>query len=293
VNTQDIFNSGLLESYALGVATAEEAEKVQQLISHYPEVKQELNQIELALEQYAHANGAPAGKHVKDRLLRKMSIAGYNGLSKSFVAHISTEKESKETVAKNMGKRFMMSWPAAAASIALLLAVIGYSWKLSNKNKQLAIELENKKTELAIVNENFKADEVDMKILRSKYTVPLKLKADGVVSKDCEAKIYWQTNTGEIYIDQSNLPVVVKGKQYQLWAIVDDKTLDAGLIDLKRSKTTHFQKMKTFEHADAFAITLENEGGVKQSKEKPFVIIGNLKDVFDENHHQHCKYHKD
>ena len=46
-------------------------------------------------------------------------------------------------------------------------------------------------------------------------------------SPEALAKIFWMKNTGQVYIDPSNLPAVPEGKQYQLWAIVDGKPVDA------------------------------------------------------------------
>jgi anti-sigma-K factor RskA len=67
-------------------------------------------------------------------------------------------------------------------------------------------------------------------------------------------------NTGEVYVDPTNLPDPAAGKQYQLWAIVDGKPVDAGMISTQKG-VYKIQKMKSFGKAQAFAITLENEGG--------------------------------
>ncbi len=77
---------------------------------------------------------------------------------------------------------------------------------------------------------------------------------------DALAKIYWMKNTGEVYVDPTNLPGVPEGKQYQLWAIVDGKPVDAGMISTEKG-IYHIQKMKSFGQAQAFAITLEKAGG--------------------------------
>ncbi len=67
-------------------------------------------------------------------------------------------------------------------------------------------------------------------------------------------------NTGDVYVDPSNLPAVPAGKQYQLWAIVDGKPISGGMISTEKG-IYHIQKMKSFGKADAFAITLEKAGG--------------------------------
>jgi hypothetical protein len=50
------------------------------------------------------------------------------------------------------------------------------------------------------------------------------------------------------------LPAPALGKQYQLWAIVDGKPVDAGIISLQK-EIYKIQKMKSFGSAQAFAIT--------------------------------------
>jgi anti-sigma-K factor RskA len=63
--------------------------------------------------------------------------------------------------------------------------------------------------------------------------------------------------------------------QYQLWAIVDGKPFDAGLlIETKTADNKYnIQKMKSFGKAEAFAITLEKKGGsATPSMDKMYVI---------------------
>ena len=80
-------------------------------------------------------------------------------------------------------------------------------------------------------------------------------------------------NTGEVYIDPSNLPEAPSGKQYQLWAIVDGKPVDGGLIiSTKKGDKYQIQKMKTFGKAEAFAVTLETTGGNPTPKGDMYVM---------------------
>jgi anti-sigma-K factor RskA len=72
------------------------------------------------------------------------------------------------------------------------------------------------------------------------------------------------------------LPQAPADKQYQLWAIVDGVPQDAGVIT-KNDKTIRIQKMKSFGNikVNAFAITLEKEGGNPTPKGQMYVL-GNL-----------------
>ena len=46
------------------------------------------------------------------------------------------------------------------------------------------------------------------------------------------ATVYWNTESKDVYLLVNQLPKPVAGKQYQLWAIVDGKPVDAGIFEL-------------------------------------------------------------
>ncbi|MFT6883546.1 MAG: anti-sigma-K factor RskA, partial [Marinoscillum sp.] len=62
----------------------------------------------------------------------------------------------------------------------------------------------------------------------------------------------------EIYLNSANLPELSGNQQYQLWALVDGKPIDAGVFDADGGQ---FQIMKGVARADAFAVTIEQSGG--------------------------------
>jgi anti-sigma-K factor RskA len=85
-------------------------------------------------------------------------------------------------------------------------------------------------------------------------------------------------NTGEVYIDPSNLPKAPAGKQYQFWAIVDGVPVSGGMIktDLEiNGKKVHIQRMKSFGQAQAFAVSLEDAGPEKPAPSK-VVVLGKI-----------------
>lgn len=52
-NISSYIDSGILEAYVLGIATVEEASIVEKMLLTHPQIKNELEQIESSLEQYA------------------------------------------------------------------------------------------------------------------------------------------------------------------------------------------------------------------------------------------------
>jgi anti-sigma-K factor RskA len=69
--------------------------------------------------------------------------------------------------------------------------------------------------------------------------------------------VFWDTKSKDVYLLTNKLPEAPSDKQYQLWAIVDGKPVDAGMI----SSCAGLCRMKNIPKASHFAITLEKKGG--------------------------------
>ena len=73
----------------------------------------------------------------------------------------------------------------------------------------------------------------------------------------------------------NSLPTPAQGKQYQLWAIQDGKPVDLGMLPSVATNDT-LLKMKTIENPQAFAITLEQEGGVPSPTMSEMYVMGGI-----------------
>lgn len=251
----------------MGQLSEQELGQVQRWVVQYPEVAAELKSIEMALETYAQASGILPAESVKDKVLTAISSASVNEspiIRPSFSAK------------KNFGRSAGFWKWAAAASFLLLIGSTVFTINFYTKYTQA--ESKWQQTENQLAYERQRADEMkaDMSIFRSKYSEPVALKGMDA-APDAAAKIFWMKNTGEVYIDPSNLPDAPKGKQYQLWAIVDGKPVDAGMIfTSKKGDKYRIQKMKTFGKAQAFAVTLEKEGGVESPSMDQMYVMGKI-----------------
>ena len=86
----------------------------------------------------------------------------------------------------------------------------------------------------------------------------------------------------------TNLPSVPEGMQYQLWAIIDGKPVDAGMISTEKG-IYHIQKMKSFGRAEAFAITLEKAGGSPTPTMDQMYVIAKISILTIHLYLQHLK----
>jgi anti-sigma-K factor RskA len=270
VQANDIISSGLLELYATGLSSKEETLQIEQWIKIHPEVAAEIAAIESGLEAYAQAHSVQPESSVKEKIISK----------------INTDKKVKIIPLNGSGKAYNIApfWKyAAAASIILFVGSAMLNVSLYSKVDEASRNLEQTQQTLASLQESNKVMEgsneamkQDMSVVQSKYSEPVALHGVGV-APDAVAKIFWMKNTGDVYIDPSNLPDVPSDQQLQLWAIVDGKPVDAGMIvTATDGQKFRIQKMKSFGRAEAFAITIEKKGGSPTPTMDKMVVMGKL-----------------
>ncbi len=261
MNRSDIISSGLLEAYAMQSISAEDAALVEQWLKQSPEVVAELKNIEIALEQYAFANAVSVSSASKTTI--------FDAIEQDAVQDTPHHLHTKVS---EPAKRVSMWKIAAAAAVLLLLgsAVLNVYFYKQNENLQASVA---EKDEIMLA----KNEEIDklsqiMSVVKNKYSIPVSLNGLEAMPS-AAAKIFWMKNTGEVYLDASNLPTAPSGMQYQLWAIVDGKPVDGGLfLTTDAGNKYGLLKMKSFGKAEAFAVTLETEGGNPQPQGDMYVM---------------------
>jgi anti-sigma-K factor RskA len=239
VNINDIISSGLLELYAVGLASPKETAQVEEWIRLYPEVATEFEKIKSVSIDLGKANAFIPDNEVKGQLFAKL-----DSMEQAPVVSIAMPEIKYNGRWKSV---------TVAAAIALLIgsAVMNISLYRSNKDMRFA-----------------------MNIIQSKYSQPILLHGMNI-APDASAKVFWMKNTGDVYIDGSNLPALPPGKQYQFWATVNGKIIDGGMIStLNTGNKTRIQKMKSFDKAEAFDITIEKEGGSPTPTKDQMIVMG-------------------
>lgn len=265
MDVNEIILSGLLELYVAGLTSEEETAQVVQSMKQYPEVVTAIHEIEDSIETYAQSQAIIPGHAVKEKI--------FSAIHKNEKIHPISANTASET--KIVAIRPYWKWVAAASFILLvsssLLNLLFYNQYHTIDNRLLQTQ-----QELADAKLGLNDLKQDLSVIQSKYSEPVKL--NGVnATPDAVAKIFWLKNTGEVYVDPSNLPELPKGQQFQLWVIVDGKPVDAGLIiTSKIGDKYRIQKMKSFGKAQAFAITIEKEGGSAAPTLNKMVVMGKL-----------------
>ncbi len=272
-----IIQSGDLELYVLGMLPPEEASKVETLAQLFPEIQQELDAIASTFEAGAMQMAVTPSASVKDKLMASLpaktgtvSQPETNNGAPAKVVEMKPVAEQKSSFNKL----------AIAASWGLFLLAGAFAVYLYNGNQQL-------KTDVATLQQNATNSEQQVSELSKKvssYELYRQLKSNASMTAVLlasvkpevkqQAELFWNKATGELYIDPSSLPPAPKGKQYQLWFLIDGQPTDAGMISLN---DVAIQKMKqTKPGAQMFAITLEDEGGKPTPDLSALVVAGKV-----------------
>lgn len=268
MEANNIISSGILELYATGLALEEEAKRVEQYTMLYPEVAIELAEIEARMEMYAKSFAVEPHPSIKDKIFVRINTE--NTIAKV----VTLTDHSFVTSAKVIGIPSFWKF-ATIASVILLVASVAFNGLMYNKSNSIAKSLQQTEQELVGLREENKLIEGDMHVVQNKYSKSVSLHGLDAAPA-AAAKIFWMENTGEVYIDPSNLPEAPTGKKYQLWGIVDGKPVSGGMIlTSKKGDKFRIQKMKTFGRVEAFAVTLENESDNIAPK-GPMYVMGKM-----------------
>ncbi len=270
MKTNEYISSGILESYALGLCNASEAADVERMCVLHTDIKAELEAIQLSLGTYAQAHSIAPPAELKDKIFTE-------------IASLETENvkpHNAKIIPINAGASTnnIYKYLAVASVVFLALSVIANvvfygKWKQANEE---VIALNTEKTILA---DGLKTNKVKLDNMQQSMAIIGNPAVSRVMMKGVEkspesmAMIYWDKQNKSVYIEVKNLPVLPEGKQYQLWAIVDGKPVDAGMLPIAGTDSTML-KMKDFETAQAFAITIENMGGSQSPTLEQMVVMG-------------------
>jgi anti-sigma-K factor RskA len=265
VNIKEIIESGSLELYVMGALTPEETKEVDNWRKTHPEINDEIRRIEDAMIAYADSHAIKPKEDLKEKIAEKLN----------FSVKLDMESEMVDSVSIQMPGIYRY---AAAAAIILLFAFGAGTFYYAKQYNETRTELAALKSEKSILANQVKDLNRESGKVKGELAILLKPEnkkialAGTKVSPAARAVVYWNKETGATYVNSSDLPAEAADKQYQLWAIVNGKPVDLGVI----SKDSSFNAMKQVANATAFAITLEPLGGKPTPTMEAMFVMGGV-----------------
>lgn len=266
MNVKEYISSGFIESYVLGLATQAEREEFERMCQQYPEIAEARNAFELALEEQLMQDAPAPPAFIKQKIDEAIAA---NTVDKETY---SIENEEEVPV------RRMNVWKwVAAASIILLAGSVFWAVSTNNKYKELQQANTQLEQDLNESKENYALLQADKEMLTKPGMKMVALKGTAVAPQ-AYTTVYWDTTgaSKDVYLLINNLPQPASDKQYQLWALLDGKPIDLGVVDYEISKKKLLVKAQNVQNAQAFAITLEPKGGSVNPTLDQMYVMGQL-----------------
>lgn len=250
------FQSGLLDKYVLAETSASESLKVEYFINNYPEVESEY----LKLQEHLHTLAKVDAVEAPDFILDKLK---------------STLEEATKPVFNINHRQRKTPWYSIAASIIALVCA-GASYMMYQKNQDLRNENQVVVDEIfdlrSDINENNqKLDNLMRQFLKlnnpdtEKYVLRGNERA-----KDLKTVAYINAEDKTSMIDVVSLPQLPENQTYQIWAEVQDRMVNLGILDPSQRE---LQSIPYVEDALGLSITIEPNGNAKNSEDNAVAEI--------------------
>ncbi|MDN3686204.1 anti-sigma factor [Cyclobacterium jeungdonense] len=261
-----------MELFVLGDLNETEQQEVLSLAKKYPEIQQEIEDIEAAMFAFDTASGSEPSNAVKNKIF----------------ASLDAERET-ETSPKELEEKEVRLYPAAnpwkpfavAASLTAVLAIgaaayFGYRYYEAEERVLLALE------QNATLADNLQRTQVrldqldaDTKQLLSGNFDRVPMKGEGLpMQEDARVDVFWDRESSEVFLSVNQLAELDENSDYQLWAIGEDGPVGIGLVN--PAEKLNLQAMQAAGEVQAFAITIEPKGGSESPTLEKLVVLGEV-----------------
>lgn len=255
--------SGILEQYAFDLLSPSERSEVEAHLQQYPELVEELRQIEYAIEKYLSLYQAQPSPDFQQRL---------NDSLENVVPDPRPIPPSSGTPPATGGT----TWGLLGLAVIGLAAAAWLFFDNQQKDRsyqELTTEYENLKLDCDETTETNRGLLSLLETIRQSGNSLIQMRG---TDKDTTAfaSIIYNAETKKSYLDIINLAEPAADKQYQLWAIVDGTPVDMGVFDVTVDTSKTLQEVPFIENVQAFAVTLEPRGGSVSPTLEEMVVIG-------------------
>ncbi|MHA7130314.1 anti-sigma factor [Algoriphagus namhaensis] len=268
MDIQAYITSGKLELYLLGELSDRERAEVESMAAKYPEIRQELEDLEKVMFEIDHQLGKTPSQATKTKIFESLE----------------NELDSKPVEVISPTKTFTLSaWKtlAIAASVSAILAstlALFFAVRYFEKEREFTALLEDQSVlaeDLNQVKLEYQQKDSQLEKLTAGNFQLVKLKGESLeMQKDAEVNLFWDQNAAEVLVAVNNLNALDQEFDYQLWAIGDEGPVGIGLVNA--GERFSLQQMQSVAQAGAFAITIEPKGGSESPTLEKLVVIGNV-----------------
>jgi len=239
----------LLDAYALGAATKQEAEAIERHVVDCVRCWEQLSEAQRAAAALAlTVDIEPAPAPLRQRVF----ATAERGLSRG---------RARAAIRRGFGRR----WPAAAGALAAAaVAALVFAAVLQVEMNDLRDENDDLAQRAANLDSLVAEQRQLMAVLTAPDSKELVMHA---TSPEAEAVgvYYWSRQTGKGFLVSNNLPDLGEDRVYQVWVVVDETPISAGTFESWEGIGQKAMDLATIEgRPDGIGVTIEAAGGSDQ-----------------------------
>lgn len=263
MDIQNYISSGILELYVYGALSEKESREVSLMLKKYPEIKEEVREIENAL--------------------MKLSGAAAPSNPEALIASIKSKLSDKSTATAIPISKTRTNWMAYAGWAASILLLIGLFFVFENNSElQESLKLEQAKNaqleqQIVEARKNSEKSNELLAVLRDREISRISLEGQNV-APDAFAMVYWNDSENTAFIDAQALPEPPRGKVYQVWSLKMDPLTPTsiGLLEEFKDDENKIFTLENTNDSEGFGITLEPDGGSETPTMEQLYVLGTV-----------------
>ncbi len=279
MDVKEYIASGILESVVLGFASPQEQAEVRCLSKIYPEIGEEWQRIQRAVEQEAEQHAVPVSATLRAQILTAVSQVPQEKKPTEGSPQEAPIKQLQPIVQQSVGN----PWKWAAAACILITFGVGSLWFVNYK------EVGELNGQLAQVNDTIQKQQQEISILSLEQQKAMDMQAvvlDGnmqtvemkgtAMDPTASVKIMYNKDKQKAFIKSVNVPQLPTDKQLQLWAIADGKPVSLGVWNADDIVVMSETFDVELDNIAMFAITIEDRGGKPTPTMDQMLVAGAL-----------------
>lgn len=248
---QIFMESGLLDSYVLGTTTPNENLEIESYIAEFPEVSVEYERLQDNLEILAKAHTVEAPKYILDAIIEEIT------------------NDTPVIQMPASPKRKLTPWYSIAASIAALVfagtasMLYDQNMSLNRENQVVVDEIFDLRSDIEDNNNKLENVMLQFMKLNNPETEKYVLRGNSR-AKNLKTVAYINAVDKTSMIDVVSLPKLPENQTYQIWAELQDRMVNLGILD--ESERHKLRNIPYMENALGLSITIEPKSGSKLNK---------------------------
>lgn len=278
MDIQSYISSGAIESFVLGLSDAAEIAEINVLRLEHPQIEAAIQAFEKSLEKQALKASTQPVTEMKQVLMARLKTEFAQIDPAIAEGNQDTPKTATPVIPITLNNNPSIFKYLSVAAMVLLIASAGLNFYFYQQfqtatNRYSALLIQKNSLEANMNGVQTKMLDMYQSMQMMGDPAMVKVMLPGIKGKEQNmATVYWDSRSKDVYLLPNKLPQLQSNKQYQLWAMVDGKPVDAGMI----SDCAGLCKLKNIPRAEAFAITLESMGGSPAPNMDQLLVLGKV-----------------